>query len=202
MNLIKEKTKKFFSFNSDDLSLNNFRDILYYLLIKNNCYIRPIIFLCIGTDRATGDSLGPLIGYKLQKLHYKNVHIYGTLKDPVHAKNLNDTIELIYKSHKSPLIIAIDACLGKIENIGNINIGEGSIRPGAGVDKDLQPIGDIYITGIVNFKGFADMLILQNTRLNTVMNLADYISLGIIRTCLKLNNDILYETPNQFIKAE
>ena len=26
---------------------------------------RPIIFVCIGTDRSTGDSLGPLIGYKL-----------------------------------------------------------------------------------------------------------------------------------------
>lgn len=25
-----------------------------------------ILFLCIGTDRSTGDSLGPLIGYKLK----------------------------------------------------------------------------------------------------------------------------------------
>ena len=29
---------------------------------------RDIIFLCIGTDRSTGDSLGPLIGYKLKSI--------------------------------------------------------------------------------------------------------------------------------------
>jgi len=26
-----------------------------------------VIFLCIGTDRSTGDSLGPLVGHKLRK---------------------------------------------------------------------------------------------------------------------------------------
>ena len=26
---------------------------------------RGVVFLCIGTDRSTGDSLGPLIGHKL-----------------------------------------------------------------------------------------------------------------------------------------
>ena len=29
---------------------------------------RGVVFLCIGTDRSTGDSLGPLIGYKLRKM--------------------------------------------------------------------------------------------------------------------------------------
>ena len=28
---------------------------------------QEIIILCIGSDRSTGDSLGPLIGYKLKK---------------------------------------------------------------------------------------------------------------------------------------
>ena len=32
---------------------------------------RDIIFLCIGTDRSTGDSLGPLIGYKLKPISPK-----------------------------------------------------------------------------------------------------------------------------------
>ena len=29
---------------------------------------RPLIFLCIGSDRATGDSLGPLVGHQLLTL--------------------------------------------------------------------------------------------------------------------------------------
>ena len=58
-------------FYIDSLSPNSYENIRDYLynelkpIIKDK---RPIIFLCIGTDRSTGDSLGPLIGYKLQFL--------------------------------------------------------------------------------------------------------------------------------------
>src|SRR6476620_7792492 len=34
---------------------------------------RPILFICIGTDRSTGDSLGPLIGSLLVE---KNIHSF------------------------------------------------------------------------------------------------------------------------------
>ena len=44
-----------------------------------------IVFLCIGTDRSTGDSLGPLIGYKLKEKGIRNARIMGTLDHPVHA---------------------------------------------------------------------------------------------------------------------
>lgn len=46
------------------------------------------IILCIGTDRSTGDALGPLVGHKLINSisKYNNVYLYGTLDDPVHAK--------------------------------------------------------------------------------------------------------------------
>jgi len=69
------------------------------------------------------------------------------------------------------------------------NRGEGSIKPGSGVNKDLAPVGDIYITGIVNFGGFMDYLILQNTRLSIVMKMADIISMGIRYVLWKLNRN-------------
>ena len=141
---------------------------------------RTIIFLCIGSDRATGDCLGPIIGYKLSK--YKNHHnyfVYGTLEEPVHAKNLKDTIEMIYQTHDDAFVIAIDASLGKSNHIGYITLGEGPLKPGAGVDKDLPEVGDIFITGIVNFSGFLDNMLLQTTRLNVVMSMADQICLAI-----------------------
>jgi putative sporulation protein YyaC len=141
---------------------------------------KTIIFLCIGSDRATGDCLGPIIGYKLSK--YKRLHnyyVYGTLDEPVHAKNLKDTIEMIYQTHDDAFIIAIDASLGKSNHIGYITLGEGPLKPGAGVDKDLPEVGDIFITGIVNFSGILDNMLLQTTRLNVVMSMADQICLGI-----------------------
>lgn len=192
MSLLNLSNKKNYFFNTDDaISSYDFSDILYYLLQEKASFTQPIIFLCIGTDRATGDSLGPLIGYKLKKMNLKNIHIYGTLDEPVHAKNIEDTVDQIYKCFRNPFIVAIDACLGKMDHIGYVNIGEGSIKPGAGVNKKLPSVGNVYIKGIVNFSGFMDMLILQNTRLNTVMKIADFITSGIIQTYSRLELNLI-----------
>lgn len=141
---------------------------------------KTIVFLCIGSDRATGDSLGPIIGYKLSKYMKSNsYYVYGTLNEPVHAKNLKDTIDMIYQTHEDAFIIAIDASLGKSNHVGYITLGEGPLKPGAGVDKDLPAVGDIFITGIVNLSGMLDHMLLQTTRLNVVMSMADQICLAI-----------------------
>ncbi|MBH1941121.1 spore protease YyaC [Mobilitalea sibirica] len=150
---------------------------------------KTIIFLCIGSDRATGDCLGPIIGYKLSK--YKklyNYYVYGTLEEPVHAKNLKSTVDMIYQAHEDAFIIAIDASLGKSDHIGYITLGEGPLKPGAGVNKDLPAVGDIYITGIVNFSGLLDHMLLQTTRLNVVMSLADQICQAINYSIYNLNS--------------
>ncbi len=138
-----------------------------------------VIILCIGSDRATGDCLGPIVGYKLEKQQYKNVYIYGTLAHPVHAKNLTKTMEMIHETYKYPFVIAIDASLGKDKHVGYVTLGEGSLSPGIGVNKDLPVVGDIFITGIVNVSGYLNHMLLQTTRLDIVMQLADYICIGL-----------------------
>ena len=50
-----------------------------------------------------------------------------------------------------------------------------------GVQKDLPPVGDIHITGIVNTAGIMEQLTLQTTRLSTVVALADVIACGILK---------------------
>lgn len=140
----------------------------------------PIIILCIGTDRSTGDCLGPLVGYKLaNSLKRKNILVLGTLDNPVHAKNLKSTMDEIAAKYSDPFIVAIDASLGAMERIGFVTIGKGPLKPGAGVSKNLPKVGDMHISGIVNFGGFMEYLILQNTRLSLVMKMANIISSGI-----------------------
>ena len=112
----------------------------------------------------------------------KGFHVYGTLEKPVHAKNLEASIHFIPLYHPGALIIAIDASLGVANHVGYITLGEGSLCPGVGVDKNLPSIGDICITGIVNLSGFGSQMLLQTTHLNLVMQLADFISLGIYRS--------------------
>ncbi len=137
---------------------------------------RDLVIVCIGTDRSTGDSLGPLIGSKLESMNLKRFHIYGTLEKPVHAVNLEERIAEVKEKHSRPFILAIDACLGRMNSVGKITLAEGPVQPGAAVQKKLPSIGDIHMTGIVNVGGMMEYFVLQNTRLHTVMQMADTIA--------------------------
>lgn len=140
---------------------------------------REIVILCIGTDRSTGDALGPLIGSRLSQIRGLPVHVYGNLDEPVHALNLAETIEMISTNHTAPYTIAIDACLGRLKNVGMISVKEGPLRPGSGVNKELPEVGNLQITGNVNVGGFMEFFVLQNTRLSLVMKMAEVISTSI-----------------------
>lgn len=143
-----------------------------------NASTESIVILCIGTDRATGDCLGPLVGEHLKKV-LPEMSVYGTLEHPVHALNLEETIQDIYMQHTNPFIIAIDASLGIPEHIGYATLNCAPLIPGKGVNKKLPAIGNLSITGIVNVAGFPNSVLLQSTRLHTVMTLANCIGNAI-----------------------
>ena len=135
-----------------------------------------VLMLCIGTDRSTGDSLGPLIGHKLKEKKVKSLEVFGTLERPVHAMNLDEYMALLKYRFPNHLVIAVDASVGSSDHVGYITLGKGSLRPGLGVSKELCPVGDIFITGIVGGCAGADPIMLQSIRLAVVMRLADCIS--------------------------
>ena len=139
-----------------------------------------IVFLCIGTDRVTGDCLGPYVGYQLSMFCFPGVYVYGTLASPVHALNLSEVHREIISRHPGSLIIAIDASLGQKKHLGYVTIANGALYPGAAVHKNLPPVGDIHITGIVNTSGMLEQLTLQTTRLSTVVSIAQQITNGIL----------------------
>ncbi len=138
-----------------------------------------VLVLCIGTDRSTGDSLGPLIGYHLRRRGMKHIQVVGTLNRPVHAMNLNETVALLKRYYPDHLVIAVDASVGAGGRVGCVTLGRGAIRPGLGVSKSLRPVGDIFITGIVSGCRSEDPLMLQSIRLGTVMQMAECISESI-----------------------
>lgn len=135
-----------------------------------------VAIVCVGTDRSTGDALGPLVGSALRKFHSTVFDVYGTLEDPVHAMNLEETMERLYWSTRNPFIIAVDACLGSAASVGTVLVGEGPLYPGSGVGKKLSPVGDIHLSGIVNIGGFMELALLQSTRLFLVTRMAELIS--------------------------
>jgi len=138
-----------------------------------------LVALCIGTDRSIGDALGPLVGSRLQGSVPDGVTVLGTLDKPVHAGNLADALAWVERTFRRPLVLAVDACLGRAESVGYLAVGPGSLRPGAGVSKSLPPAGDLYLTGVVNVGGFMEYFVLQNTRLSLVMRMAQVAAAGL-----------------------
>ncbi|CAH1224414.1 hypothetical protein PAECIP111893_05118 [Paenibacillus plantiphilus] len=144
-----------------------------------------LVIVCVGTDRSTGDALGPLVGTSLSKFRSPYFELYGTLDEPVHALNLDDTLIAINQHIHKPFVIGIDACLGQVSSVGCIQVGAGPVRPGAGVNKELPPVGDIHMTGIVNVGGFMEYFVLQNTRLQLVVRMSEIIAQSLFSAIVK-----------------
>ncbi|MNI40330.1 hypothetical protein D3C73_945480 [compost metagenome] len=130
---------------------------------------KDVVFACVGTDRSTGDALGPLVGTRLKQLGYD---VRGTLEKPMHATNIDSVMETVADDK---VVIGVDACLGSSSRVGMVKAEKGPLRPGAGVGKDLTHVGDYNIVGIVNVGGFMEYYVLQNTRLFNVLKLVDEI---------------------------
>lgn len=155
-------------------------------LIRRNT--RELVVVCIGTDRSTGDSLGPLVGTFLKEAPLPEwVSVYGTLDFPVHALNLTDCLDMVTRCHPNAIVLAVDSALGLHDHIGYIELKNGSLKPGAGVGKRLPPVGDLSLKGVVNAGGFMEYFALQNTRLSVVMKMARVMSEIIWRAVINVD---------------
>lgn len=137
-----------------------------------------IIFLCIGSDRSTGDSFGPIVGSFLQQLGFP--HVIGTLDSPCDAHAVEWQINAAAKENK--LIVAIDACLGQNKMTGQLILKRGPIQPGAAIGRRLPLVGDYSIAGVVNQIGPKAYWRLQNTSLQLVLKMANSIRLAAHET--------------------
>ncbi|SHK47127.1 spore protease YyaC [Tepidibacter formicigenes] len=137
------------------------------------------VIICIGTDRCIGDSLGPLVGTMLKNSDYK-YPVYGTLDKPIHALNIYESLDCVRKKHPNATFIAIDACLGEKNNIGNIQIRKGPIHPGKGVGKTLPKIGNYSVVAIVDKIDEDSKFSFSNIRLNFVVEMSEIIATSIM----------------------
>ena len=138
---------------------------------------KPPVIVCIGSDLAIGDSLGPITGsmlkYKTQGL---GVFVYGTLATPVTAKEIKYLRTFLRETHAGSQVIAVDAAVGAEGDIGLVKICDTPLLPGAGANKKLGEIGDISVIGIVAERSLANYGLLNTTRLNLVYTMSELIS--------------------------
>lgn len=137
----------------------------------------PPAILCIGSDLAIGDSLGPIVGTLLrQRMNNSNCYIYGTLRSPITAKEVKYVGDFLRNTHPRSKIIAIDAAVGEESEIGLIKVNDTALRPGSGANKRLGRVGDISVLGILAKKTNFSFTQLNLTRLNTVYTMANTVA--------------------------
>lgn len=166
--------------------VSNFTNKIYHL--KEDKPFSDYIFLCVGSDKVIGDAYGPLVGTKLEELlkqYYRNIHIVGTLEEPVLATNLKKVIATIEKEYINPCIIAIDSALSRKEDIGKVFVSNEKMKFAHSTRQEPIEVGAISIKGVVaqdckvaryNFS------VLQNTPLGKVLELAQMTANGIYET--------------------
>lgn len=136
---------------------------------------QDITFLCIGTDRSTGDALGPLVGTRLEEHGFTGV--VGTLAFPCDASNLETRISAIPGDH---IIVAIDACLGNPSSVGCYLVSGQPLYPAQSVGGTLPAAGHYSVAAVVNVNGPKPYWTLQMTSLYRVMQMADLLAASIV----------------------
>ena len=137
----------------------------------------PPIVVCVGSDLAIGDSLGPITGSMLQyKTQGLNAFIYGTLSAPVTAKEIRTLRTFLRETHRGCQVLAVDAAVGDKGDIGLIKLSDSPLLPGAGANKKLGAVGDVSVMGVVAEKSVSNYGLLNTTRLNLVYSMSEIIS--------------------------
>lgn len=109
------------------------------------------LFLCVGSEKHILDCFGPLTGTMLCERE-PGLVVYGTLDKPLHAKNLSREVPVIKEKHSGKIVVAIDASVGKEEELGMIKVKNSPLIPGKALARRLPPVGDLSIIGIVGMR--------------------------------------------------
>lgn len=162
----------------------HYKDPLAYYTISNflKDYIdKNTLIVCIGTDRCIGDCLGPLVGTFLENSSFP-LPVYGTINNPIHALNIDSKLSEINALHPNCTIIGVDACLGDISSIGELQARNYPIHPGKGVGKNLPKVGNVSLIGIVDSSDDSELFTNRNIRLSLVMDIANVLCRSLLHS--------------------
>lgn len=155
------------------------RDALYSLIPDGT---EHIYVAGIGSNRISGDSLGPFVGTLLDDLFPDHLTVLGNLKLPLDCTSIESKVTNMTLP-EGCFVVAIDSVLGNEKTINSIVVQEGHIKPGKGLGHNLPPIGDCSVMGVVvqNDVDFETSLLFSDLHLIYTManNIAKGISLAV-----------------------
>lgn len=144
-----------------------------------NCREKPV-FLCVGTDKIVGDSIGAIVGELLKSKYKIDAHIYGNLDKNITASNIEMTVNKIKNIHPYSPIILVDGILGELEEVGQIKFYPHGAIPSGQFNRGVF-VGDYSILAVVDTKGVDTLNFLKSVKLKTVYEMALFIAESIVR---------------------
>lgn len=144
----------------------------------------PVI-ICVGTDKAVGDSLGPLVGSKLTDVLHGKAYVYGTMATPVTAKESETVYKTVRFLHPLSKILVVDAGVGADSEIGLIKVLDGGIKPGLALNKNLSALGDVSVVGILSPRENACEYLIYKTDITAVYKMSSVIAAAIANVILE-----------------
>lgn len=110
---------------------------------------RETVVICIGSDRVSGDMLGPLVGSALRDEYRLPCPVYGWVGGSVNGLNLDEYLSMLGERHGGSTVIAVDAAVGKPEDVGKVRIKRGGVKAGGALERKGGRVGDLGVIGVV-----------------------------------------------------
>lgn len=111
--------------------------------------MRETVIFCIGSERVSGDRVGPLVGDLLRYRYNVPCFVYGTTTSPINGINLREYKDMAREKHPYADFISIDAAVGNKEDLGKIKYKQGGVKAGGALGEGQEAFGDIGIMGVV-----------------------------------------------------
>ena len=131
-------------------------------------------FICVGSDRSTGDSFGPLVGTLLTEAGYK--YVTGTLERPCDSSSM---LERLKEVPVEVPVLAIDSCVGV--SVGCFQVSDQPLAPGKSLGKPLPHVGRASLLAVVCRNTDNPYKALQTASLHLVMTMAKQTAAAIMK---------------------
>lgn len=138
------------------------------------------VFMLIGSDHPTWDTLGPITGWMLDKAGFRGT-MFGSVHEPVDNGNVCEvlaeaTVWTAQHHRREAFVIAVDAGCSQLEPVGSIKVASGGIRPGEALNQSRCIVGHVHVAGVTVRSG----LVAEYAPLGMVMDMAEVIAKGLI----------------------
>lgn len=133
------------------------------------------VIVCVGSDKISGDSLGPMVGSLLRSRHVP-CPVYGVEGCTVNGVNLPHYRSFLQRHYPNVPVIAVDAALGRPDEVGQIRYRLGGVQAGGALGRQEDGLGELAILGVVAAKCADPLGALLSVPFDEVESLAEHIA--------------------------